>query len=167
MPSYLFLFETTLSLLFFHIIYPHQLNGYSNNRLRRKFSFLNVLFFFLCNKKRNLTVGEVLTPAENLDADPLMPSIELLATQENPEVLGNSEIPASEVVSVDSEPLAKVEQDLVDTNLVNVSNNVTRNESGSSEDDIPSFSEWTLKVLAEEEKSGNYNFESHLERINT
>jgi hypothetical protein len=38
-----------------------------------------------------------------------------------------------------------------------VSNNVTRNnESGSSEDDIPSFSEWTLKVLAEEEKSGKF-----------
>ncbi len=42
-------------------------------------------------------------------------------------------------------------------NVPNVNNDTTRaNESGTSQvqDEIPSFSEWTQKVLAEEEKSG-------------
>lgn len=41
-------------------------------------------------------------------------------------------------------------------NVPSVTNNATRtNESGSTEvhDEIPSFSEWTQKVLAQEEKS--------------
>ena len=100
-------------------------------------------------------MGEVTVPLENLDAELIIPSIEILATTENPEVPVHSEIPASEVIPVDAQPIAKVEKDLEANKFLNVSNNVTRNnESGSSEDDIPSFSEWTLKVLAEEEKSG-------------
>lgn len=107
-------------------------------------------------------MAEVTSPIDsNVDADLLIPSIDILTTPENPEVPGVLEISASEVViPVDtqaSQPVDQlVEQDLATNNLLNVSNNATRNnESGSSEDDIPSFSEWTLKVLAEEEKSGN------------
>ena len=36
--------------------------------------------------------------------------------------------------------------------------NSTANDSAAVEEDIPSFSEWTQKVLAEEEKSGNQFF---------
>jgi hypothetical protein len=92
---------------------------------------------------------------DNLDADLLVPSIEVLITSEISEESGYPEISASEVVSADAEPNEKLENDLTTNNVLNVTNNATRNnESGSSEDDIPSFSEWTLKVLAEEEKSG-------------
>ncbi len=102
-------------------------------------------------------MGEVTVPVEHLDADLMIPSIEILPATENPEVPAHQEIPASEVAPLDVQPIAKLEENLETNNFLNVSNNVTRNnESGSSEDDIPSFSEWTLKVLAEEEKSGKF-----------
>jgi hypothetical protein len=72
----------------------------------------------------------VTVPVDNLDAD-LVPSIEVLSSTEILEESAYPEISASEVISAN-------------------------NESGSSEDDIPSFSEWTLKVLADEEKSGKF-----------
>lgn len=93
-------------------------------------------------------------PVENFDADLLMPSVEILNFPKTPEVSGYIEAPASEIVAPSTDD-AKVVSDLASPSVLNVTNNVTRtNESGSGEDDIPSFSEWTLKVLAEEEKSG-------------
>jgi hypothetical protein len=98
----------------------------------------------------------VTVPVDNLDAD-LVPSIEVLSSTEILEESAYPEISASEVISADAEPNVKLENVLTTNNVLNVTNNVTRNnESGSSEDDIPSFSEWTLKVLAEEEKSGKF-----------
>ncbi len=98
-------------------------------------------------------------PVENLDADLWVPSIEVLSSTENLEESVYPEISASEVISADAEPNVKLENILTTNNVLNVTNNATRNnESGSSEDDIPSFSEWTLKVLAEEEKSGKIRY---------
>jgi hypothetical protein len=99
----------------------------------------------------------VTVPVDNLDADLSVPSIEVLSSTEILEESAYPEISASEVISADAEPNVKLENVLTTNNVLNVTNNVTRNnESGSSEDDIPSFSEWTLKVLAEEEKSGKF-----------
>lgn len=84
----------------------------------------------------------------------MIPSAEILSFPETPEVSGYIEVPASEIVAPSTDD-AKVVSDLANPSVLNVTNNATRtNESGSGEDDIPSFSEWTLKVLAEEEKSG-------------
>ncbi len=94
-------------------------------------------------------------PVDNPDADFLVPSIDVLTTSEISEESAYPEISASEVLPAEAEPNVKLEEDLTTHNVLNVTNNATRNnESGSSEDEIPSFSEWTLKVLAEEEKSG-------------
>lgn len=87
--------------------------------------------------------------------DLLVPRIEDLTTPENAEEAVYAETSASEVISAETDPVVQLDKDLEIANVHNVTNNVTRNnESGSSEDDIPSFNEWTLKVLAEEEKSG-------------
>lgn len=94
-------------------------------------------------------------PVDDIEADLSVPTIEVLSSTEILEESAYPEISASEVISVDAEPNVKLENDLTSNSVLNVTNNATRNnESGSSEDDIPSFSEWTLKVLAEEEKSG-------------
>lgn len=103
----------------------------------------------------NLTSSEVTVPVDNEDADLTVPMIEVLTTPENEEEAAYAETSANEVIPAEAESVAQLEKHLGTANVLNVTNNVTRNnESGSSEDDIPSFSEWTLKVLAEEEKSG-------------
>lgn len=97
-------------------------------------------------------MAELTVPVDNFDADLLIPSSEILSFPENPEVSGYIEVPSNDSVALKADG---VKVDLPNPNVLNVTNNATRNnESGSGEDDIPSFSEWTLKVLAEEEKSG-------------
>lgn len=115
----------------------------------------------------NLTSSEVTVPVDNEDADLTVPMIEVLTTPENEEEAAYAETSANEVIPGEAESVAQLEKHLGTANVLNVTNNVTRNnESGSSEDDIPSFSEWTLKVLAEEEKSGEILFVFLLFKIN-
>ncbi|KAI9563673.1 hypothetical protein GHT06_011137 [Daphnia sinensis] len=103
----------------------------------------------------NLTSSEVTVRVENEDAELFVPIVEVLTTPENEEETLYAETSVNEVILAEAESVVQLEKDLGTANVLNVTNNVTRNnESGSSEDDIPSFSEWTLKVLAEEEKSG-------------
>ena len=119
----------------------------------------NFVFLFFPYIRSDLTFGVVITPAID-DAD-------LIIDQPIPDevlVALNNPLPAEELVAnvtVVEEPAALVPPP-ADNGLPSVSNNATwANESGTGEvphDDIPSFSEWTQKVLAEEEKSGEFNF---------
>lgn len=167
MPSFLIITAKAVLALFFLYVVPHRLDGYPLSRF-----FLIIPVFSLIDStssffifRTNLTVAEVTVPVDNVDADPLMPSIEVLTVPHSPDIPGYSEIPTSEPNSVDSPQVIQTEETNSNgNNLLNVSNNATRsNESGSSEDDIPSFSEWTLKVLAEEEKSGKLILNSQVQ----
>lgn len=97
-------------------------------------------------------MGILLAPIED-DADAS------LQNSISPEILAIPPNQDSPIVSVVEEV---VERGTLSApgNVPNVNNDTTRaNESGSSQvqDEIPSFSEWTQKVLAEEEKSGTFH----------
>lgn len=100
-------------------------------------------------------------PVDNVDVELQQPSAEILIPPaEDAELPVEVETPSLALDQVEIQPIAVevAEEEVKESesdNVIQVVNNVTRsNESGSNEDDIPSFSEWTQKVLAEEEKSG-------------
>ena len=125
------------------------------NQVLHHFKMFLLYFLF----RSDLSVGDLLSvPIDHItDVDQqLLPVSEILSEIVDPVLVVETPTPSAPVISVIA--VESKEQITAATNdsVPNVSNNASRtNDSGTNEaDDIPSFSEWTQKVLAEEEKSG-------------
>ena len=84
---------------------------------------------------------------------------EELTEELSDELSDEDSVPRDEILTIVGEiPVVSEIDSAAPTNSVSVVSNTnsTGNDSGAIEEDIPSFEEWTKKVLAEEEKSGNY-----------
>ena len=154
MFSFLVHLSASLFILAVSLI-PRPLNGYLVNKLLRIFIKCFILISFF---RSDLSVGDLLSmPIDHItDVDQqLLPVSEILIPPEivDPVQVESPSAPVS-VVAIES----KEQTQAAPTNdtVPSVSLNASRtNDSGANEaDDIPSFNEWTQKVLAEEEKSG-------------